>query len=166
MTFEEFYKSTHKFIYNYLYLRLADKSQVEDLLQEVYIRFYYKNEKEAYTSDEIKLLFGFVKNIYKEYVKKSFKEHRVAFIENYDYSEFINESSRVESFTIEQRKTIVTALKSLRSKVRQVLEYRFFYGMTKKEVGAILNMKERDVLKYQQRGIKYLKRIVENSVNC
>lgn len=170
MSFEEFYNSTYKYIYIFFYNRIGDKSSIDDLCQEVYIRFYkrFLKERELYAEEDIKILFGFCKNIYHERVRELTKNKDVEFFEDYDYSEFLGESFEDDSEKDEyyrnrrkKLKIIARAMQKLRSKTRFVIEYRFFYEMSRKEVASMLNMKERDVLKYQQRGVKYLKEMVE-----
>ncbi len=160
MDFEQLYNKSHRYLYAWFKFRITDTSTIDDLLQDVYLRFYRKYQSEsAFTEDHLRLLFGFCRNVYKEHVSKAVQEKNVEYNDELDYSAFAFQPEDDANSVIneEKRSQVVEAMKTLNPKVRAVLEYRFFYGMSRSEVAAVLSMKERDVLKYQQRGIKYLK---------
>jgi RNA polymerase sigma factor (sigma-70 family) len=169
MSFDQIYNATFKNIYRYFYYKGVNQAEVEDLVHEVYIRFYQKyKDRNLEQVEATKILFGFSRNIYKEWVRKCIKEKRVDLLENYDYFEYEEESisefadDEYEKRRDLQKSMIMAGLNHLNPKVRSVLELRFLHGMTRKEIAAKLDMKEKDVHTYQKRGIKYLKKKVNN----
>lgn len=171
MNFEELYKSTFPGLYRFFYYKSVDSALVEDLVQDVYIRFYNKfSQKELSETESRKILYGIAKNVFKEWVRASMKERKVSLFENYEYEELdqgdlldIFLSYEVTDFDkkLEEKKILLKdAMDKLSENVRQVIQLRFIEGMTRKETAERLGMKEKDVHTYQKRGIKYLKNIL------
>lgn len=165
MTFEEFYKNTYRYVYVFFYSHVHDKSLIDDLCQEVYMNFYRKFYKDEHLgTDHIKLLFGFSRNIYKKHVQNSLKLQTITYVDDINYNNLLQDSPESEEFDNLkkeiQKLKIIAAMQKLNIRVREVLEYKYFYLMTRSEIAAIMEMKERDVLKYQQRGIRYLKKML------
>lgn len=164
MNFEDVYKSNFSRVYKFFYYKFVNKDYIEDLAHDVFMRFYIKyGYRQVFQSDEAsKILYGISNNIFKEWVRKSYKEKRVDFEDNYIYSleDFLDKdyAEKKES----QKKQIIEALNNLNPTVKYVLEARFLYGLTRKEIAEKLGVKEKDVHTYQKRGIKYLKKALGN----
>jgi RNA polymerase sigma factor (sigma-70 family) len=169
MNIEEIYSQTFQYVYRYFYYKSVNPSDVEDLTHEVYIRFYQKY-KEKYLSvyEAKRILYGYCKNIYKEWCRKSYKEKRADLIDNLvpyedDFDEF--EDDNYEEKLEDQRKQILQALEKLNSRTKYILESRFLRGMTRKEIADELGISEKDVHTYQKRGIKYLSKIINGGTD-
>lgn len=168
MDFQEFYKSTYKVVYLYFYYRVDEKSVIDDLAQDVYYEFYKKYRNGSYASpDKVKVLMGYCKIKYKEYIRKAINKNHISYdiLDNYNYEQF-SDSNNQSNYESKKIKLILNSIKKLRNRVRAVIEYRFIYNLSREETAKVLGMKERDVLKYQQRGIKYIKKLVsgENQI--
>jgi RNA polymerase sigma factor (sigma-70 family) len=129
---------------------------IDDLCQETYLRFY-KKLGDNIEENSVRILFGFCRNIYKEFVYKHLKEREINFNDEILYENLLQNNAIEDPVKREQLKLITEVLPKLNPKVRRVIEYRFIYSMSRREVAELLEMKERDVLKYQQRGIQYIK---------
>ena len=167
MNFEELYNLNFKYVYRFFYYKSVSKEEIEDLTHEVFIRFYGKyNGKNISQEESKRILFGFCNNIYKEFVRKSIKENRAEFNDFLQYEEIFEEfvEECFEEKLSEMRALISQNIQKLNPKVRAILECRFIHNMSRKEVAAKFNITEKDVHTYQKRGVKYLKKMVENNV--
>lgn len=172
MDFESLYNLSFEKIYKFFYYKYVDKETVEDLVHDVFIRYFQKYKDSNHNSNEsIKLLYGISRNVYKEWVRKSIKENKIQFLDNIDYvdesviteEELINEDLNQKIFQANVDK-IRECIGKLNINVRNVLEQRFLHGKTRKETAEILNLSEDTVHTYQKRGIKYLKNMLGTTV--
>jgi RNA polymerase sigma-B factor len=144
------------------------------------MRFYKKYGQQMFEEIEAKrILFGFCRNVYREWVREQVKQKRADFLDNYDYesedeavehhtldesleslNDFSAEPTEFEKRMEEQRKVLIEALRQLNPRVREVLECRFFHNMTRKQISEKMGISEKDVHTYQKRGIKYLKKMI------
>ena len=169
MKFEDFYKLTFRQVYSFLYYKCVNKSEVEDLAQESFLRLYQKYGDDI--TDEVearKILFGIAKNVYRTWVSKRIHETKVEDIEQVSFDDNDEETELAEKEEYQksldiQRDIIKRAMKHLNPNVRSVLECRFLEAMTRKQVAEKLGMKEKDVHTYQKRGIKYLNKLINES---
>lgn len=179
VNFEVFYKQSFQKIYRFFYYKSVESSIVEDLTHDVYLRFYQKYSQNPLSEEEsIKILYGIARNVYREWVRKSISEKKVSLIDNLDYGnesdEYTAESieslidssneeveSDFDQDLAEKMQSVKECFAELNDKVRQVLEYRFLEGKSRKEVAEILGINEKDVHTYQKRGVKYIKKMLE-----
>lgn len=174
MTFEEFYNLNFSKVYKFFYYKFVQKDEIEDLAQDVFMRFYkkYAPSLEKNPQDSLKLLYGICRNVYREWVRKSMKDRTVAFVDEYEYEDSDESLSAEDQYLFDAEKPeesinfnleeLKIHLESLNEKVRLVLQYRFLEGKSRKETAEIMKIAEKDVHTYQKRGIKYLKKLVEN----
>jgi RNA polymerase sigma factor (sigma-70 family) len=170
MNFETFYQQSYKVVYKYFYYRIYDKSLVDDLTQDVYVRFYkkYFTDSDCISAENVtehmKLVYGFCRNIYKEHIYKSLKTPSIQFNDEIDYGllNTLTEKSINEVEVTRLKRILKEAISKLNPTVRRVIELRFLHSMTRKEVANILEVSEDDVHTYQKRGIKYIKNLVTN----
>lgn len=160
-------------IYKFFYYKFVLKDEIEDLVQDAFMRFYknYEPWLEKRPDDCQKLLYGICRNVYREWVRKAVKEKNVSFIDEYEYEDIENLSAEDEYlFSLESPEESINIdlelikkhLDELSENIRLVLQYRFLEGKSRKETAELLNIAEKDVHTYQKRGIKYLKKILEN----
>jgi RNA polymerase sigma-70 factor, ECF subfamily len=153
---EEIYDKTFESIYRFFYYKSVNRSEIEDLVQEVYIRFFRKTDISG--TDIIlcqKLLYGFSRNIYKEWVRKQIKSELV--YSNIDYLSN-DDSDPINDPSVEHDSLFLKeAIEKLNPVVRQVITMRFIENLSRKEIADKLNIKEKHVHVYQRRGIKYLR---------
>lgn len=169
MDFESFYKKTFQKVYKFFHYKSVETSVIEDLTHDSFLRFYQKYSDKSYDDTEaLKILYGIVRNVYREWVRKSINEKRVPLIDNLNYEEedsvefAIFEDNDYEDRLFKRVEELKDCISELNEKIRKVLEYRFLEGKSRKEVAILLNISEKDVHTYQKRGIKYLKKIVES----
>jgi len=171
--FEIFYRNSFKGVFRFFYYKSVDLQSIEELCQEVYMRFW-KNYK-AYLEDfaqSKKIIYGIALNVYREWVRSSLKNETLCvddFWEQLATEEQISSidpwlNSDYEKQHQKLKKRLKIAISQLPEKQKLVLEYRFLRRLTRKETAARMNTTEDNVYTYQKRAIKALKQIV-NSVN-
>lgn len=177
--FQAIYNATFQYVYRFFYYKSVNSASIEDLAHDVYLRFYKKYGETSFELVEAKrILFGFCRNVYREWVREQIKEKRSEFLENYDYDvehegeistlsepddvfeEFAEEQTDFEKRHESQKELLKEAISRLNPRVKEILECRFFHNMTRKEIAEKLNMNEKDVHTYQKRGIKYLRKMI------
>ena len=169
VTFEEIYKNSFSKVYKYFYYKYVDKSYIEDLSQETFLRFYKEYSQQKYSKEEsMKILYGIARNIYKEWVRKAISETNIQFFDNINYEELAEIDDDYDYTETDEFLTHIDLVKNLieelNEKTKMVLKYRFLDGKSRKEIAAILSISEKDVHTYQKRGIKYLKKKIGESV--
>ncbi|MFW5720396.1 MAG: RNA polymerase sigma factor [Candidatus Dojkabacteria bacterium] len=165
MDFESLYKLHFTSVYRFFYYKSVNTSEIEDLVHDVFMRFYTKYSQETFDEDESKkILYGYARNIYKEWVRARIKEKKTDFNDDIDYSDSFDSlpGKEFEEKLKSQRLQVQEALKLLNPKVKAVIEMRFLAGMSRKEIAEKLHMKENDVHTYQKRGVKYLDKIINS----
>ena len=160
-------------MYRFFYYKSVNSAYIEDLSQDVYIRFYNKfSDKELSEVESKKILYGIARNVYKEWVRQSIKEKRVSLLDNFEYEELDHgdlldlflelENPEFDEKLLKNQEILKEAIETLGENVRNVIKMRFVEGLSRKEVAEKLNIKEKDVHTYQKRGVKYLKKLITN----
>lgn len=166
MDLEKIYKNHFSKVYKFFYYRQVQADNIEDICHDVFIRFYTKYKPDVLTEEEIlKILYGFCRNMYKEWVRKQINLRSVSFHEFVQYFDtlevFADESYELR---IEKQKDIVRGLiPELNETVQNVIVLRFFHGKSRKDVAAELGITEADVHTYQKRGIRYLRQKIQKN---
>jgi len=174
--FNTIYKATFTKIYKYFYYRFVRQGNIEDLVQEVYTRFYAgrSNSSEKLSpTDYLKLLYGYARNVYLEWYRKqkqisyiSFDEKLGGFLHEEDIPELAllaeedSTKADLEAELNSYRSLLAKAMERLNPTVKEVLQRRFYKNETRKQVAAAMGCSEADVHTYQKRGIKYLSKFV------
>jgi len=165
VSFEHIYKTTFQYVYRFFYYKSVNQADIEDLEHEVYIRFYKKFDFENLPEVETKrILFGIARNVYREWVRQCIKENKAEFLDNYEYEDLIDDfvDEEFEKKIALQKQVVLEAIEKLNPTVKSVLEYRFIHAKSRKEIAELLGIKEKDVHTYQKRGIKYLRKLINN----
>lgn len=161
MNFSEFYTITYRYVLKFFYDRLENKSLAEDLTHDTYIRFYQKYGSLEISEEEAgKILYGFCRNLYKDYVRKVSKHKSVSFDETFVFEE----NDRDEGIRLlnknKKLKVLRKAVGLLPPTLQKVIELRFLTNCSRKESAKILGIKEGSIHTYQKRAIKQLKDLI------
>jgi|GEM_PF-1037333 len=167
--FQEFYDNTFKGGWRFFFYKNVGRSNIEDLVQEAYLRFFQSYlHKLSDLNESRKILNGICLNVYREWVKVQVQKGTVwEYVEELDWEE---EKASFEEYSnpdfdneMERRKILLReALNQLSGQVRQVLELRYLEGLTRHQTAEKLSVSEDQVHTYQKRGIRYLSDIL----NC
>jgi len=160
---EEVYHQHFRRIYRYFYYKdVKPPVEVEDLVQDVFCRYFAKYDCTKQSTDEIrKILYGIAQNIYREWIRKILSEKTTELNDDIDYS---NDDVDYDEGYAERlnkfRQDIQEAVKQLNPTLRTVITMRYLEGCTRKEVAEKLKIKEKHVHVYQRRGLKALEKII------
>lgn len=162
MNFKDFYDITYISVFRYFYYRGVKLEDNEDLSQDCYILFYKKYLSKLDNSKEAqKILFGIVKNKYKESWRKTEKLKQEELYKPLNFSPDNLEEDFIKHE--ELKKQIKLALAHIPARQREVIEHRYLSGRTREETGGLMNLKPKEVHTYQKRAIKSLKKYINNN---
>ncbi len=168
--FQELYTSSFKGVFRFFYYKSVQFDQIEELCQEVYLRFWDAYQNKLQDTEQCKrILYGIALNVYREWVRSNTKN---SFISLEYYWENLLEEDKINSIDNwcsleydqqqeELKQKLRWAINQLPEQQRKVLEYRFIHGMTREETARKMNMPVDNVHTYQKRAIKSLKEILQ-----
>ena len=152
--YEEYYGK----IAHYAYVRIGNKTEAEDIAGEVFLRAL--DSLKSYKERGIPMqawLFRIAHNLVVDHLRKGAKRKTVSI----DTIEVVSDIDPVTVVETNIELTRVTkAMEELTGEQREVLEFRFFGGLTSKETGSILNKSDGAVREMQRAGIEKLRKLL------
>ena len=153
-------------VYNYLFYRYVGQQDIEDLMQEVFLRFFAKY---PYTNlDELactKLIYRITSFVYLEWCRQQ-KNTPYELFEEVDHSsgevQFLEDAYPDSEVDFTQLKL---ALEQLHPNLRDVLTLRFLEGLSRQEDADRLQIPMANVHVYQKRGIKALRKLLNEELS-
>ena len=125
----EFLQKRHS-IQAYLYSLVGDVHQVEDLLQEVWVRLADAAEKGVEIENTVAWCRGTSRNLVKEHWRKSKNAKVVADSELMDLVEMaFDENSSDEEYQLDRRNALMTCLENLPNYSRDLLRLKYEKGL-------------------------------------
>jgi RNA polymerase sigma-70 factor (ECF subfamily) len=143
-------------IFRFVYFRVKDYSDAEDLTQTVFLKAWnalpnYKQKKNPFSS----WLYAIARNTIIDYWKKK-KDWKISELGR----ETIKDDKRPIYDLIEEEedfRTTMEAVGLLTEDQQEVIILRFIEGLPNKEISEIIDKKEEAIRQLQSRGIKILK---------
>lgn len=141
----EFYDIHSKYLYTIIYYILKDESEAEDLLQEVFLQIWDKTDSyDENLGNPMAWITRITRNKSIDRLRsKSFKNRS----SETDIDRFFDLSSEDESSSpdsnlklSQEKKEIVSALKSLNQNQRDLIEFAYFRGFTQSELSEHFNI--------------------------
>jgi len=152
------YNEYYDKIAHYIFVRLGDRTEAEDLAGEVFLKAL--ESLESYKERGMPMhgwLFKIAHNLVVDYIRRAVKRKTVPI----DTVEVVAESDpQALAETSMQLARVASALKQLNPAQRQVIELRFFGGLTSEEAGRILNKSSGAVREMQSAAIKHLRKLL------
>jgi len=155
--YEEYYDK----IARYIYVRLSNKAQAEDLSSEVFLKAL--QSLDSYQERGIGMqawLFKIAHNLVVDHYRKAAK-YKMVPIDTVEIAVEEDQSKTIET-KIEIEK-MTRAMEQLTREQREVLELRFFGGLTSKETGTILKKRDGAVREMQHAAIEKLRKLLVTS---
>lgn len=151
---EELCKSTWKPLYRFIYYRVQNREEAEDMTQETYIRALSHMEKSPVKIDRyISYLKTVSLNILRDRWRKKKRSGTAVNLEQANPGELIG-SDHTEQY--EQRTLITNALQELKDEYRTVIELRIIKGYSAAEAASIMNKTEGNIRVIQYRALQAL----------
>ncbi len=157
--FAQLYEEYFDKVYRYIYLRLGNQSEVEDLTQEVFVKVLeaigsYKWRGLPFAA----WLFRIARNHMIDYLRKEGKVEKIAWDDNIAHVEGPNPASVAEQ-SIESEE-LRDSINKLSPAQRAVISLRFGSGLSVAEVAEVLGKSPGTVKALQHGGIVALRRMM------
>lgn len=160
--FERLYKMYYVPIFRYIYLRIRNKQETEDIVQEVFMKIYGSIESyQDQGKDSLAYFFTIARNkVIDSYRKKknvSLDENLVVFEQlesHYDNPEELFEQN-------ENARIVNLAIQSLNDTQKEVVIMKYINGLSNNQIAQILGRKEDAIRQIQHRALKVLKQRLE-----
>ncbi len=149
--YDEYYDK----IVRYIFVRIGDRAEAEDLGGEVFLKAL--QSLDSYQERGIPMhawLFKIAHNLVVDYLRRAAKRKTVP-INTIQVPAEENPQAVVE--TKMELERVTKALDQLTPAQRQVIELRFFGGLTSEEAGQVLNKSSGAIREMQSSGIKKLR---------
>jgi len=160
--FETIYRATFNTISKYVYFKVAQLSDAEDIVQAIYIDFYNYIIKKNKSVENVQAYLTQMANheLSKYYKSKNelpitFSEENLKVLENIqDESdlefEILNSNNSIEVFNLVKNLSLID---------QKILGARFRYDMTFKEIAQLLSLSENTIKTRYYRALKELKKL-------
>lgn len=151
--FSQIYELYFVPVFRYIFLRVQNKSDAENLAQDVFLKAYknidnfHEKNKEPLT-----LFFTIARNTVIDFWKKKKEiliEDGDGLIESKDPLEMIKKS--------DDWQRIILALKKLSEDQQEAISLKFISGLSNKEISQLLEKSEESIRQLQSRGLRILR---------
>ncbi|SHO51461.1 RNA polymerase sigma factor [Anaerocolumna xylanovorans] len=152
---------TWREVYRYIYYKVGNREEAEDITQETYARaMVYLKKEYAVVENYSAYLKAIALNIVRDEWRKQKKEPVSINIEELDLEGQEEDFTR----TLEQRRALKDAMESLKEEQRRVVELRILKGYSVKETAVILKKKESHIRVLQLRALEKLAGILKENI--
>lgn len=155
---EKLCADTWREVYRFIYYKVGNREEAEDITQETYAKaMVYLRKEYAVIENHSAFLKTIALNILKDKWRKQRKEPVNINLDDLDIE------SEEEDFTqvTERRQALREALDSLKEEQRRVVELRILKGYSVKETAGILKKKEATIRVLQLRALKKLALVLQ-----
>jgi RNA polymerase sigma-70 factor (ECF subfamily) len=145
-------------IAHYSYARIGDKTEAEDIASEVFLRALESLKKYEERGLPMEAwLFKIAHNLVVDYLRKVSKKKTVP-IETVEIPDKVDPQTTTE-MNFELR-SVAGAIKQLTDEQAEVINLRFFGGMTSREVGSILGKSDGAVREMQRAAMEKIRKLL------
>lgn len=163
-TFQILYDAYHQDLYQFLFYMVKDKTQVEDLAQEVYIRVLNSYHTFEGRSSEKTWLLSIARHVAIDWFRKQQTiRQRIMGTFDWDTQDVRDQHLLPDELAVQHEnvREIYTALDHCTIDQRAVIILRFIQGYSIQETAAALRFSESKVKTTQHRGLKILRKQME-----
>ncbi len=157
---EELCVSTWKELYRFVYYKVQNREEAEDITQEAYAKIFQYSSKHRYSiEDDINFLKTIAMNLIRDQWRMKKRRGQTVDIEGVNpelmaCSDFSGNS--------EDRALLEAALEKLTEEQRTVIELRIIRGFTAAETAKMMKKKEGTIRVLQYRAVKALSKLLED----
>lgn len=152
------YNEYYDKIARYIYVRMGDRAEAEDLAGEVFLKAL--ESLGSYTERGVPMqawLFRIAHNLVVDYLRRSSRRSIIS-VDDVEVEAESNPQEIAET-SIEMAR-VSEAMTELTTAQRQVIELRFFGGLTSEEAGKVMNKSSGAVREMQSAAIKRLRELL------
>lgn len=162
-SFREIYQTFSDRIYRFIFFRIPNETDAQDLLQETFLKLwdYLNNKKNEVTSLQA-LLYKIAKNLVASYYVKNQARLKEISIEEIEYKVGEDENLEQEIDIQINIKKVEQKLSQLKNPEHQeIVRLRFLDDLSHKQIAELLNKSEKNIGTTLHRAIKKLKEILD-----
>lgn len=150
-------------LYRYVYLRIGNKAEADDLIQDIFVKVY--NSSEDSVCDDVSMLIHLYSVARKKVSDWKRKRRDVISIDDNveDYSDLLTDTD--ESLKKEEFEQLQGALKKLTSEQQDVIILKFVEDVSIKEIMKILGKTELLISRIQSDGIRLMRDVLKNNIS-
>jgi RNA polymerase sigma-70 factor (ECF subfamily) len=149
-------------IARYIYVRLGDKAEAEDLASEVFLKAY--KSLDTFKKREVPMQAWLFKIAHNLLVDHHRKHSKINMIHVEDNLEIDAKSDTMETALVNMEYgKVLEAMDKLTQDQRQVVELRFFGGLTSEEVSNVMDKSNGAIRQMQSHAIKRLRQLLEKN---
>jgi RNA polymerase sigma-70 factor (ECF subfamily) len=154
-SFERIFNSTKESLYSYIKKFVDKEGDIEDIMQECYIRLWVNIEDVQEPDNTLYLLFTYSKNLIIDQVRKRAVEKKNLL----EYGYFLKDT--VDSFKPSEYYSILKKMKEvllvMPKQKRMVFLLKKEHGLTTQEIAERLNITPRSVRRHMEEAISFLR---------
>lgn len=160
LSIDELCSTTWVAVYNYIYYKVQNREQAEDITQETYVKaIQYLRKNSIQPEKQVGFLRAVALNILRDSWRKEKRRGVKINIEAINPAEFARQDD-TDSFA--DRILIETALSQLTKEQRTVIELRILKGYSVADTAKVMGKKESAIRVMQHRAIKSLSKILKS----
>ena len=161
-TFEEVYDTCYERVFNFVYSKILQREDAEDITAETFIKAmraydYYDPQK----SSVITWLCTIARNSLIDHVRRSKSDKVIPFDETLDRGATDAELARLDE---DVEKRVYLIFKKLKPAEREILSMRYMMEMDYNEIGKALNIESKAAAKRVERLLKKCREIDEGNL--
>ena len=164
--FEQMYRLYFTPVYRYIFLRVKDKSEVELLAQDVFIKVYKSlSTYEVKTASPLSYFFTIARNTIIDYWRKN--RHQVSFGKE-DILLQIPDKEAQPHEASEKRvmaEHLYRAINKLSHEQREAIIEKYFNSVPNSEIAKVMGKSEEAVRQLQSRGLKSLRELLVHVIS-
>lgn len=148
-------------LYRYIYMRLRDSRDAEDLLQDVFIKMYTRLD--SLVVDDRGLLpymYTIARNLTIDHIRKKNLE---VTSDKLEFVADLTQNPQEVAEKVETEKYIERLFLRLPPDVREVMTLRYISGLSNNEISQIVDKSEESLRQIQSRAIKSLRSYIEKN---
>ena len=157
LDFEHIFEMYYKRVYNYYYYRVQNQHIAEDLTSQLFEKVMTKIESYSKSKGNFEVwLFAIARNVMNDYFRHQKKYPWTSF--DSVLEEICKDSNPEEMICqAEEVKELLTIVKTLKEKERNIIAYKFGANLKNREVADLLGISEKNVSVILCRTLKKLK---------
>jgi RNA polymerase sigma-70 factor (ECF subfamily) len=153
--FEYIFSTTKESLFSYIKKFIDKESDIEDIMQECYIRLWVNIEDVQEPDNALYLLFTYSKNLIIDRVRKRAVEKKNLLEYSYLLNDTIDSHTAVEHYSI--LKKMKDVLLVMPKQKRMVFLLKKEQGLTTREIAERLNITPRSVRRHMEEAISFLR---------
>lgn len=159
--FEELYEHFFPRVYNFIYARLKNSSDADDVTSTTFLKMNenldsYDPAKAAFST----WLFRIASNALIDHTRQAEKNYETEWDEFFDPAAPEYDTPEVKMMSSETNRELLMALDKLNERERRIIELKFWGDMDTRSIAEILDMKESNVRVTLHRTLAKLKNIL------